>query len=365
MSRCLALLFAVCALLWGGAARAGGPEGPWGPGGPDGVPVTLYWHMADDADVYLNGRPLRRYEPSFRTRADEAPREAFAAQAVLREGDVFTVGGRRGGSYGFMLIAVDAYGRTVFCTNREDWKGYVPADDRGWADPALALRVPGYLVTVQQDPWPPQKELNARFGNPALSIWPAPASRFCFLRGVVTLRGGRMAMAPPPEPPPPVLGGPGLPVTLYWHCADDADVYLNGRPVRRFEPPFETRGDEAPHPAFTAQARLRNGDVFTVGGRRGGSFGFMLIAVDGSGRPVFWTSRETWKVYFPEDPRDWPSPAVARRSPKRGVAVQYDPWPPQKELNGGFGNPAQSIWSNPGDRTAYLFGVVNLGGGAP
>ena len=357
MPRCLALLFAICALLWGGAGHAAGPEG---------VPVTLYWHMADAGDVYLNGRPLRNFEPSFRTRADEAPRPAFSAQAVLRDGDLFTVGGRRGGSFGFMLIAVDAYGRVVFCTNRDDWKGYVPLDARDWSDPAQARRVPGYRVAVQNDPWPPQKELNGRFGNPALSIWPAPASRFCYLRGVVALRGGAMAPPEPPrELPPPMMAGAGLPVTLYWHCADDADVYLNGRPLRVFEPPFQTRGDEAPHPPFTAQARLRNGDVFTVGARRGGSFGFLLIAVDGAGRPVFCTNRENWKAYFPEDPRDWTSPATARRSPKRGVAVQYEPWPPQKELNGGFGNPAQSIWSNPTDQVAYLYGVVNLGAGVP
>lgn len=354
MPRFLAFLFAAWALVLGGPARAAGPEG---------VPVTIYWHMADDADVYLNGRPLRRYEPSFRTRGDEAPHEAFAAQATLRDGDVFTVGGRRGGSYGFMLIAVDFSGRTVFCTNRENWQGYLPERERDWADPFLARRVPGHMVAVQNEPWPPQKALNARFGNPALSIWPAPASRFGFLRGVVTLRLARMPL-PEPPPPPMVVSGAGVPVTLYWHCADDADVYLNGRPLRNYEPTFQNRGDEAPHPAFTAPARLRNGDVFTVGGRRGGSFGFMLIAADGAGRPVFWTNREDWKVYYPEDPMDWSSPNMARRSPKRGVTVQYEPWPPQKELNGGFGSPAQSIWSTPGDRFAYLFGVVNLGGAA-
>jgi len=90
----------------------------------DGVPVTIYWHMADDADLYLNGSPLRNYEPSFRTRGDEAPRPAFTAEAILKNGDVFTVGGRRGGSYGFMLIAVDHTGRVVFKTDQKSWKVY-------------------------------------------------------------------------------------------------------------------------------------------------------------------------------------------------------------------------------------------------
>ena len=58
------------------------------------IPVTVYWHMADDADVYLNGTLLRRYEPSFKTRGDEAPMPAFSASVTLKNGDVFTVGGR-------------------------------------------------------------------------------------------------------------------------------------------------------------------------------------------------------------------------------------------------------------------------------
>ena len=88
----------------------------------NGVGVTVYWHMADDADVYLNGRPLRDYSPSFKTRPDEAPKPPFSARAVLKDGDLFTVGGRRGGSFGLMLIAVDDNGRIVFKTDRESWK---------------------------------------------------------------------------------------------------------------------------------------------------------------------------------------------------------------------------------------------------
>jgi hypothetical protein len=161
----------------------------------------------------------------------------------------------------------------------------------------------------------------------------------------------------------PVQSSPSayeIPVTLYWHMADDADVYLNGVPLRRYEPSFRTRGDEAPHPAFSASARLKNGDVFTVGGRRGGSYGFMLIAVDTSGRVVFKTDRYKWRVYQPGERQDWYLPNVANSSPKAEVTVQPDPWYPQKDLNKRFNNIAASIWGSPSDRFAYLTANVSL-----
>lgn len=156
------------------------------PGAAPGIPVTVYWHMADDADVYLNGRPLREYQPSFKTRPDEAPRPAFSAAAVLREGDVFTVGGRRGGSFGFMLIAVDTAGRVVFQTDRQSWKVYDPGDRPDWYTPQVALNTPNRPITIQPDPWYPQKELNLKYGNQALSIWSTPANTFAYLYGVVS-----------------------------------------------------------------------------------------------------------------------------------------------------------------------------------
>ncbi|MDP3178080.1 MAG: choice-of-anchor J domain-containing protein, partial [Spirochaetaceae bacterium] len=67
--------------------------------------------------------------------------------------------------------------------------------------------------------------------------------------------------------------GAPIPVTIYWHMADAADLYLNGQPLRTYSPDFKSRGDEAPQPAFTAQASIKTGDVFTVGTRRGGSGG--------------------------------------------------------------------------------------------
>ena len=157
------------------------------PGNAQGIAVTLYWHMADDADVYLNGMPLRNYEPSFRTRGDEAPQPAFQAQTVINNGDVFTVGGRRGGSYGFMLIAADASGRIVFKTEPANWRVYMPGDRPDWYQPSVAASSPSTPVSVQPDPWYPQKELNNKFGNAASSVWGQPSERFSFLTAVVTL----------------------------------------------------------------------------------------------------------------------------------------------------------------------------------
>jgi hypothetical protein len=150
------------------------------------VSVTLYWHMADDADVYLNGAPLRRYEPSFRTRGDEAPQPAFSASAMLKNGDVFTVGGRRGGSYGFMLIAVDSAGRVIFKTDQQHWKVYRPGERNDWYQPSVASASPTVPVTVQPNPWYPQVDLNKKFGNQAASIWGSPSETFCYLTGIVS-----------------------------------------------------------------------------------------------------------------------------------------------------------------------------------
>jgi hypothetical protein len=160
----------------------------------------------------------------------------------------------------------------------------------------------------------------------------------------------------------PILApsGAGIPVTIYWHMADDADVYLNGQPLRRYDPSFKTRGDEAPHPAFFASAVIYQGDVFTVGGRRGGSFGFMLIAVDSNGRVVFQTDSKAWKVYAPGDREDWYLPTVAQASPASSVTVQQDPWQPQKDLNQKYGNSALSIWDSPNQTFAYMYGIVRL-----
>ncbi len=164
---------------------------------------------------------------------------------------------------------------------------------------------------------------------------------------------------------PPVENGSGIPVTIFWHMADDADVYLNGKPLRNYSPSFKTRPDEAPKPAFSVRATLSNGDNFTVGGRRGGSYGLMLIAVDDNGRIVFKTDRNSWAVYEPGERVDWFEPSVAHASNKRAITVQPDPWYPQKELNAKYNNAALSIWSEPDKRFAYLLGIVKLDAHSP
>ncbi|MFH1985189.1 MAG: IPT/TIG domain-containing protein [Pseudomonadota bacterium] len=150
---------------------------------------------------------------------------------------------------------------------------------------------------------------------------------------------------------------PGISVTVYWHMADDADVYLNGKPLRSYDPSFKTRSDEAPQPAFSATAIIGDGDIFTVGGRRGGSYGFMLIAVDSSDNVVFMTDQQSWKVYEPGDRADWYTPQAAESSQSREVTVQPDPWFPQKALNSKYGNKALAIWSEPAKPVAYLYGI--------
>lgn len=168
-----------------GTDNRGGDIDSTTPAGARDTAVTVYWHMADDADVYLNGKPLRQYDPSFKTRPDEAPKPAFTASTILRDGDVFTVGGRRGGSFGLMLIAVDAAGKIVFQTDQQSWKVYEPGDRADWYSPQVAMASPTRPVTVQPDPWYPQKELNAKHGSKAFSIWSDPANTFAYLYGIV------------------------------------------------------------------------------------------------------------------------------------------------------------------------------------
>lgn len=157
------------------------------PQNEDGLPVTIYWHMADDADLYLNGKALRNYSPSFKTRRDEAPLPPFSARAVIKNGDIFTVGGRRGGSFGLMLIAVDDSGRVVYKTDRDNWAVYEPGERSDWFDPSVAISSGRRAVTVQPDPWYPQKALNAKHNNSALSIWSEPSNRFAHMLGIVRL----------------------------------------------------------------------------------------------------------------------------------------------------------------------------------
>ncbi len=150
-----------------------------------GIPVTFRWSMADDADVYHNGKPLREYKPNFRTRPDEAWKQ-FSAKAVLKRGDVITVGGRRGGSYGILLVALDESGKVVWKTDKTNWKVYFPKDTENWFLPQVALASKTIAPGVQPEPWAPQRRIKQETGTDAASIWhPEPQTRHAYLYSVV------------------------------------------------------------------------------------------------------------------------------------------------------------------------------------
>ena len=146
--------------------------------------VTIHWNIADDADVYLNGKPLREYKPDFRSRRDEA-RKRFSVEAKLGFGDVFTVGGRRGDSSGFLLAAIDKNGRTVWQTDTKTWCAYVPADEKKWYLPSVAAKSKKTKVPVRPNPWYVQNKMRNDLRTKAKSIWPGSGSRMAYLLSVV------------------------------------------------------------------------------------------------------------------------------------------------------------------------------------
>ena len=148
------------------------------------IAVTVHWNMANAADVYLNGKPLREYKPDFRRRRDEAYR-VFSAKVKLRKGDVFTVGGSRGGSYGLVLFALDAEGKTVWKTDAKNWQVYAPADPARWFLPKVAAASKKGPVTVKSTPWGVGAKLRAKYKSDAASIWSTPLARYCFMVSTV------------------------------------------------------------------------------------------------------------------------------------------------------------------------------------
>ena len=144
---------------------------------------------------------------------------------------------------------------------------------------------------------------------------------------------------------------PGLAVTFYWNCTGEADVYLNGKPLRYYGIGFRTR-EAPPSRVFSARRMVRNGDVITVGARRGELCGFLLVAVDDDGKVVWKTDATNWKAYFPQDEKVWWSSEVAMNSERRPVKIQSDPWPPQTRIRRRFGDTAESIWY---ERDQFVF----------
>jgi hypothetical protein len=146
-------------------------------------------------------------------------------------------------------------------------------------------------------------------------------------------------------------------VDLYWSMADTMDIYLNGEPIRHHIPDFEHRPDEAPR-SFRRRLQLKDRDVFTVGGRRGGSWGGIMAAVDDSNRLIWQTDTEHWQIYEPLG-EPWYSPEAVEWT-HGDLHVQNDPWPPQKAIIDKFGRRITSIWGHPNQHLVYMVGVVRL-----
>lgn len=158
------------------------------------------------------------------------------------------------------------------------------------------------------------------------------------------------------------VNGEGIPVRFYWHAADTADIYINGQPIKVFNPNYEVRRDEAPLEPFEMDGRIKNGDIITVGTRRGGSYGFMMIAVNRAGKVVLRTDRN-WQWYEPAMENVWFQPQAYQRSNnRRTVGVNPNPWGHQNDLVAKFGADVKAIYSpNTGDRTAHLYYKVSIG----
>lgn len=156
--------------------------------------------------------------------------------------------------------------------------------------------------------------------------------------------------------PPP---GVGTPCIVYWSCADAADVYVNGKPLRHYKPSFYTRPDEA-NKDFSAETAISKNDVITIGARRGGSFGVLLVVVDKATDKVIWkTDTENWKVYVPVNTTKWYLPEKAAVARKAKPLLQKDPWGPQVGLQGRYdGARVQSIWAAPDDQYVYFVSTV-------
>ncbi|MBE3098649.1 MAG: hypothetical protein IMZ44_16155 [Planctomycetes bacterium] len=143
--------------------------------------VTFHWNCADAADVYLNGAPLRKLPLDFRVRPAEGQTE-FSAKAVIRRGDVLTIGARRGEACGFLLVAVDRDNKVVWHSDNTNWRAYFPGE-KPWYVPAVAKACRSEAVSVQKPAPPLQEAVNRRFGGAAASIWHG-TSQYVFLVSV-------------------------------------------------------------------------------------------------------------------------------------------------------------------------------------
>jgi len=146
--------------------------------------------------------------------------------------------------------------------------------------------------------------------------------------------------------------------TLYWSCADVADVYLNGEPLQSYPQDFRTRADEASK-RFSAEATISKGDVITVGARRGGSFGFLMVIMENGKKTVWKTDRKTWRTYDPKDKTQWYLAGEANAAKKGKVSANPNPWSPQVAILSTFDAKAESVWGDPGEPTVFLVTTVD------
>ncbi len=135
--------------------------------------VTVYWAGAGTADVYLDGKPLRDAKPDFLTRGDEAGYEYHAA-AMLKVGDVITVGAKKGKVAGFRLAVFDDKNRLVWQSETSNWRAYAVRDARSakrWYMPATAARARPIPATVAAKEFPPPAQFAPPKADVADSIW--------------------------------------------------------------------------------------------------------------------------------------------------------------------------------------------------
>ena len=159
------------------------------------TPAIVYWLMADDMDIYHNGKPLREYKPSFRTRPDEARKKSpYSANIELRYGDTFTIGGRRGGSYGGTVIVVDQNNKLLWYSNTVDWRVYEPAEPERWWLPEVAMRSEQGPVRIAKS-FGHQATMRSNYDNIPQPIWGSPSKRFVFMVGIYRGKPG----AKPPK----------------------------------------------------------------------------------------------------------------------------------------------------------------------
>jgi hypothetical protein len=144
----------------------------------------------------------------------------------------------------------------------------------------------------------------------------------CFLAGAVLAWPMTVAAEP---------AGPNV-VTLVWHCAGTADIYINGKAVNNVKPDFLTRTKATKE--YSARVELKVGDVITVGARRTKGSGFRLIALDSAKQLVWQTESYNWRTYGFRDLRSakrWYQPSVVAHARMMPVSVPAkDPEPPDQ-----------------------------------